>query len=94
MNPPTPQPNEEDEVDPEEIFAAGDETPTDVTAPELNAQTKDLTAWDEPPGASGSAAPKVLPEDEVIIAEQLVYEGADEADRERRMAAADPDFEP
>lgn len=94
VNPQPPQPNEEDEVDPEEILAAGDETPTDVTAPENSAQTKDLTAWDEPPAASGTAAPKVLPEDEVSIAEQLVYEGTDEADRERRMAAADPDFEP
>jgi len=66
----------------------------DVTAPELNAETKELTAWDEPVGASGKAAPKVLPEDEASIAERLVYEGTDEAERERRIAAADPDFEP
>lgn len=94
MNLQTPVPNEDDDIDPEEIQAAADETPTDVTAPEVNEQTKELTEWDEPPAASGTAAPKVLPEDEVSIAEQLVYEGTDEADRERRIAAADPDFEP
>ncbi len=94
MNPQLPEPNDDDEIDPEEIQAASDETPTDVMAPELNDQTKDLTAWDDPPTASGTTAPKVEPEDEVPIAEQLVYEGTDEADRDLRMAAADPDFEP
>ena len=90
----TPRPNDDDKPDPEEIEAASDETPTDVTAPELSPATKDLIEWDEPPTASGAAAPKVLPEDEVPVGEELVYEGSDEADRERRMAAADPDFEP
>ena len=94
MNTFAPQTNEDDDIDPEEIQAAADETPTDLTAPELNEQTKELTEWDEPPSASGAAAPKVLPEDEVSIAEQLVYEGTDEADRDLRLAAADPDFEP
>ena len=94
MNDQTSFPNEDEEVDPEEVQSASDATPTDVTAPELNSQTKELTTWDEPPGAAGGSAPKVLPEDEVPVAEQLVYEGTDEADRERRMAAADPDFEP
>jgi hypothetical protein len=90
----TPRPNDDDKPDPEEIEAASDETPTDVTAPELSPTTKDLIEWDEPPTASEAAAPKVLPEDEVPVGEELVYEGSDEADRERRMAAADPDFEP
>jgi hypothetical protein len=84
----------EDEVDPEEIQAAADETPTDTTPPELDEQTKALTEWDEPAGSTGTSAPKVLPEDEGSALEQLVYEGVDEAERERRMAAADPDFEP
>jgi hypothetical protein len=83
-----------DEIDPDEVEAASNETPTDVTAPELSPATKDLIEWDEPPNAAGTATPKVLPEDEIPIGEQLVYEGTDEADRERRMAAADPDFEP
>ena len=87
-------PNDDDEISAEEIEVASDETPTDVTAPELNDQTKELVEWDEPPEAAGHAAPKVKPEDEVSVAEQLVYEGTDEADREQRLAAADPDFEP
>jgi hypothetical protein len=87
-------PNEDGDVDTDEIQSASDDTPTDITAPELDAQTEKLTTWDEPPAASGTTAPKVLPEDEVSAAEQLVYDGTDEADRERRMAAADPDFEP
>ena len=94
MNQPAPQPDEDEDIDPEEIAAASDDTPTDVTAPELDKETKELVTWDEPPGASGHAAPKVLPEDYVSAAEQLVYEGTDEADRVRRLAAADPDFEP
>lgn len=94
MNPPQPLPNEDDEFDPVEIQEAADETPTVVTPPELDAETKNLTTWDEAPGASGRAAPKILPEDETTVAERLVYDGTDEADRERRIAAADPDFEP
>ena len=94
MNSQQPLPNEDEDIDPAEIEAATDETPTDVTPPELDSHTKNLTAWDEAPSASGTAAPRVLPEDETSIAEQLVYEGTDEADRDRRLAAADPDFEP
>lgn len=94
MNPKAPLPNDDEEVSPEEIAAASDETPTDTTAPELDSRTKELTEWDTPPDAAGGAAPKVQPEDEVSIAEQLVYEGTDEADRTSRQAAADPDFEP
>ena len=94
MNSHVPQPHEDDDIDPEEIQSASDETPTEVTPPELNEQTEELTEWDEPPAATGKAAPKVFPEDEVSIAEHLVHEGTDEADRERRLAAADPDFEP
>lgn len=89
-----PQSSEADDVDPEEIEAASDETPTDVTAPEVDTGTKELVVWDEAPGSSGSATPTVRPDDEAPIGERLVYEGTDEADRERRMAAADPDFEP
>ena len=89
-----PQASDGDDIDPEEIEAASDETPTDFTAPEADAETKDLTVWDEPIGSSGTAAPKVRPDDDVPVGERLVYEGTDEADREQRMAAADPDFEP
>ena len=94
MNPNAPQPNDDEEIDPEEIQAASDETPTKAMPPEVDPLTEELTKWDEPPNATGTEAPKVLPEDEASIAEQLVLEGSDEADREQRMAAADPDFEP
>jgi hypothetical protein len=94
MNSSQPRPNEDDDIDPAEIEAAANETPTDVTPPELDPRTENLTAWDEAPASAGTAAPRVVPEDETSIAEQLVYEGTDEADRDRRLAAADPDFEP
>jgi hypothetical protein len=87
-------PSEDEEFDPEELEAAADETPTDAIPPELDERTKDLTTWDEAPASAGTAAPKVVPEDEAAVEEQLVDEGVDEAERERRMAAADPDFEP
>ena len=87
--------NDDDiDIDPAEIEVASDETPTDVTAPELDAKTKELVEWDEAPASSGTEAHTVRPEDENSIAEQLVYEGADEADRDLRIAAADPDYEP
>jgi len=93
-----PRDDEEQEARAEEILDAVDETPTDVTAPELDARTEQLTEWDDAPAAHGTAAPKVGPggeeEDEDTIAAKLVYEGTEEADRERRIAAADPDFEP
>lgn len=90
-------PDEELEQNAEEIAEAADETPTNVTAPEVDAQTEEITEWDDAPATHGKAAPKVLPEDDAdedSIASKLVYEGTDEADRERRIAAADPDFEP
>jgi hypothetical protein len=94
MNPRTQTPREDDEVDPEELQAASDETPTETRPPEVDAQTEDLTTWDEPPSAKGIEVQKSARDDEPTVAEQLVTEGADEADREQRMAAADPDFEP
>jgi len=93
-----PRGDEDETARAEEMLDAADETHTDTTAPELDARTEKLTEWDDPPAAHGTAAPKVGPaaddEDEDTIASKLVYEGTDEADRERRIAAADPDFEP
>jgi hypothetical protein len=93
-----PPEDEEKQEIAEEIEDATDETPTDVKPPELDQRTEELTEWDDAPSAHGTAAPKVGPtadeEDEDSIAAKLVYEGTDEADRERRIAAADPDFEP
>ena len=94
MKPQRARPNDDEDHSPEELDVAADETPTDVTAPELNPETKELVEWDEAPEASGHAVPKILPEDETTVAEELIYEGTDEADRDRRIAAADPDMEP
>ncbi|MEA3206985.1 MAG: hypothetical protein QOE70_42 [Chthoniobacter sp.] len=93
MNANRAEPNDDPELDPVELEDAVNEEPA-LSAPELTPSTADLTAWDEVPGATGEAAPKVTPEDEVNAAEQLVAEGIEEADREQRLAAADPDFEP
>ena len=41
-----------------------------------------------------AAWPRHLSEDEATIDEELTEEGIDEADRDQRIAAADPDFEP
>jgi hypothetical protein len=87
-------PNDDDDSDPRDLDAAADETPAELAAPELSEQTKELIAWDEPPGCAGHEVPTVKPDDETSIAEQLVQEGAEEADREHRIAAEDPDFEP
>jgi hypothetical protein len=84
----------EDQTSPDEIAAAAERTPSDVAAPEVDSQTKHLTKWDESPDSSGHAAHKVPAEDETSIAERLVNEGTEEADRVQRIAAADPDFEP
>lgn len=81
-----------DETDPQTIQDAVDETAASDIPPEADAQTAELTAWDEVPSHPG--APKVELEDEVPAAEVLVEEGLEEAERDRRIAAADPDFEP
>jgi hypothetical protein len=94
MIPQKKKPNDDDDFDPRDLEVASDETPTETRAPELSEETKGLMAWDEPPEAAGHEAPTVKPEDETSIAERLVYEGTDEADRDRRIAAEDPDFEP
>lgn len=86
--------NDDPDFDPREIENAEYGTIEDNQAPELDSRTTELTEWDEPPGASGTAAPKIGMEDEIPPGEQLVEEGIDEADREQRLAASDPDFEP
>jgi hypothetical protein len=88
-----PAPNE-DEFDPHSLDNAADKTPIETKAPELSDQTEELVAWDEPPDASGHETPTVKPEDEIPPVEQLVEEGMDQAERDRRIAAEDPDFEP
>jgi len=81
------------DVDPEEMIEASDERNSGTTPAEVPAGLESAVEWDTPVTASGSAAPKVPMEDEDNIAEQLILEGVDEAEREQRMAAADPDLE-
>jgi hypothetical protein len=94
MIPSDTQPNEDSEFDPEALAEAAQNLPTEAVPPEVDPATAALTEWDTAPSSSGKAAPKVLPEDEVPATEKLVGEGIDEADRELRIAAVDPDFEP
>ncbi len=58
-------------------------------APEVPPGDEHLVAWDQSPDESGHAAPKVEPEDEANMDEELVEEGLDEADQEKRHAAAE-----
>jgi hypothetical protein len=88
------EPNEDPDFDPREIENAEYASPDDALAPEVDSRTIELTQWDEAPGSSGAAAPKTGMEDEIPPGEQLVEEGIDEADREQRLAASDPDYEP
>ena len=41
MNPNAPQPNDDEEIDPEEIQAASDETPTKAMPPEVDPLTEE-----------------------------------------------------
>ena len=81
-----------DETDPQIIEDAVNETSASDIPPEVDEQTAKLTSWDEAPAAA--AAPAIEPDDEVTVAELLVEEGMEEAERDRRIAAVDPDFEP
>ena len=88
------QPNEDPDIDPREIEEAEYSSAADEIAPEVDSRTVELTQWDEAPGSSGTAAPKTSLDDEIPPGELLVEEGVDEADREQRLAASDPDLEP
>ena len=56
----------------------------EIAAPEL----ENMTAWDEAPVADGRA-PRAAIEDEANIAEQLVQEGVEEAEHDRRARAGE-----
>jgi hypothetical protein len=94
MNPKRVESNDDVEFDADEIEAAAEERVTPSNPPEVDSQTENLTEWDQPASAAAHSAPKNPIEDETTIAEELVEEGVDEADREQRLASADPDFEP
>ncbi len=81
-------------ADPEELEAATDESTMEEGPAELLHTTEKLTEWDAPATERGIAVPTEPPDDESTVSQQLVKEGLEEADRDQRIAAADPDFEP
>ena len=85
--------NEDPDRDPEEMLDASENLKSGDTPPEIFPGVENLTEWDTPVGAAGESAPRVMPEDEVPPAEILVKDGIEEADREQRIAAADPDLD-
>lgn len=85
-------PEEDPEIDPESIDTAS-ERPAEPTPPEVSPGLEELTEWDTPTDAAGETVPKVQPDDETAAAEELVEEGVEEADRDQRLAAEDPDYE-
>jgi hypothetical protein len=87
--------NSDPDIDPEEIDAAAQEQvdPGVEPEPEISPRTQNLTEWDAPPGSAGRTAPKVRPDDENAVGQELVQDGVESADRDQRLAAADPDYE-
>jgi len=81
------EPNDKDRFTArEELLGAGQEPlPPEAAEPAV----ENLTSWDEPPEASGSRAPQVLPEDDANIPKRLVEEGLEEADHDQRVTAAE-----
>lgn len=90
----TPPLDNEPEVDIAELETASERNESIPDAPELAPGTAGLTEWDTPPTAAGSNVPDASAEDEASIGQQLAEQGVDEADRDQRIAAVDPDFEP
>lgn len=88
-NPAKPQPADDPDVDPNEVIEASDERNTVERAPEVPAGLEGATEWDTPVGATGTPAAKSGLDDEETVGTQLILEGLDEAERERRIAAAE-----
>jgi hypothetical protein len=96
MKPKEPNTDNPD-FDPAEVQAAASEI-TDLGVeppPEEVPGTENVTKWDEAPGSSGHVTPKYpLESEENQVGEELVQGGVESADRDQRLAAADPDYEP
>ena len=81
-----------DEVNDADRARAAEELqgPKDPSAPETGSpDVEEIVTWDEPVEARGEQAPRIGLEDEASVAEQLVEEGVDEADHDRRVAASE-----
>jgi hypothetical protein len=71
----------------EEILEAADKIDGKSLAPEVSTGTAEMTVWDESPEDVGWRMHERPMENQLTIAEQLVSEGNEQADREQRMAA-------
>lgn len=89
--------NDDPDVDPRDIEAAAEDItdPGVDPAPEEAPELARVTQWDEAPATTGSATPKYSGDmDENQLGEELVQDGVESADRDSRLAAVDPDYEP
>lgn len=89
--------NDDPDVDPRDIEAAADEVtdPGVDPAPEESPELARVTQWDEAPSSTGTVTPKYSEDsDENQLGEELVQDGVEAADRDSRLAATDPDYEP
>jgi hypothetical protein len=75
----------------EEILEAADKIDGESLAPEVSTRTAEMTVWDESPEDIGWRVHERPMENQVTIAQQLVSEGNEQADREQRMAAGASD---
>ena len=71
----------------EEILEAAEKIDGEILAPEVSSRTVGITVWNEWPEDVGWRVQERPMDNEVTIAEQLVIEGNEQADREQRMAA-------
>ena len=56
-------------------------------APEVVAAMEQVSTWDDPPAQAGHRVPSTPLDDEGNIAEQLIQDGVQEAEHDRRVAA-------
>jgi hypothetical protein len=71
----------------EDILEAAEKIDGEILAPEVSSRTAEITVWNEWPEDVGWRVQERPMDNEVTIAEQLVIEGNEQADREQRMAA-------
>ncbi len=57
----------------EELLAPNENEGAAEVSPELG--VAEVTAWDEAPGDSGHKVPRVLPEDETAVGQELIEKG-------------------
>ncbi len=62
----------------------------EIVAPEVDVRAvEELEEWDVPSDQNGRQVNQVTIDDEATVAEQLIQDGLEEADHDRRVAAAE-----